>query len=185
MHSFQWVQASLGIIVSLAMTRIAASVVNMAVLRGSVRLDWLPFAWAFGVFLLLLQFSWNFVALDGVITAWKFVDFIFLLLVVFNLFIAAALILPSSEAQAAGVLRVWHQKHGRWALLFIAIYTGLSYAVNWHFGGGDPRENPAGAIFAAVALTGFLTGSRRVLAVMTVLFLLATMGLLAEMLALG
>lgn len=184
-HSFQWVQASLGIIVSLAMARIASSVVNMAVMRGTVRLDWLPFAWAFGIFLLLLQFSWNFVGLDGRITSWKFLDFIFLLLVVFNLYVAAVLILPASEAQAAGDMRLWHGKHGRWALFFIAIYSLLSFAVNWHFTGEDPRENTAGALFAIVALTAFLTRSRPVLVGATLLYLVGTAGILAQMIAEG
>ena len=55
-HSFQWIQASLGILVALGMTRLILSVLHLHIARHSVRLDWIPFVWALNIFFLLLQF---------------------------------------------------------------------------------------------------------------------------------
>lgn len=48
-HSFQWIQASLGIIVALGITRLIISVVHLYTGRRSIRLDWIPFAWALAI----------------------------------------------------------------------------------------------------------------------------------------
>ena len=44
MHSFQWIQGALGIIVALGMTRLIVAVVNMHFARNKARLDWIPLA---------------------------------------------------------------------------------------------------------------------------------------------
>lgn len=182
-HSFQWIQGALGIITGLAMTRIAVSASQMFIGRKSVRLDWIPFVWAASIFFLLLQFSWGFVALEGRVEAWSFAIFLSLLCVVLTLFVAAALILPNSEAQAGGDLRGWHSDHGRWAMPFVAVYVLLAYPFNWFFLKSNPLENPASLIIASLALTAFRTRSRRVLTAVTTLQSLATLGMIAEMVA--
>lgn len=48
-HSFQWIQASLGIIVALGITRLIISVVHLYIGRRSIQLDWIPFAWALAI----------------------------------------------------------------------------------------------------------------------------------------
>lgn len=180
-HSFQWIQGALGIITGLAMTRIAVSVSHMFIGRKQVRLDWIPFAWAASIFFLLLQFSWSFVALDGRVERWSFAIFLSLLCFVLTLFVAAALVLPNSESQAGGDLRDWHRAHGRWAMLFVAVYVLLAYPFNWYFLRSSPLENPASLIIASLALTAFVTVSRRVLATVTALQLLAMGGVMMEM----
>lgn len=185
MHSFQWIQGALGIIVALGMTRVIASAVHMCIMRRQVRLDWIPFVWAFCIFLLLLQFSWVFVGLEGLVQAWSFGIFLLLLGFVLTLFVAAALVLPTSEAQTEGDLRVWYDKNGRWAMPFLALYAFLAYPFNWYMSHLPPTANPASAILIALSLTALWTKSRKVLAFVTILDLILTAGLVVEMVFAG
>ena len=181
MHSFQWIQAALGIIVGLGMTRVIISVVQICVARRQVKLDWVPFIWALNIFFLLLQFSWNFVELDSLISRWNFGLFLLLMSFVITLFIAAALILPLSEAQAGSDLSSWFRSDGRWALPFLAFYAFLAYPFNWYLAALTPGSNPASAILIVMAMTAFYTTSRKVLTTVTVLNLLLTLAIVAEM----
>ena len=185
MQTFQWVQGALGVITGLAMTRIVVSASHMFIGRRSVRLDWVPFVWATSVFFFLLQFSWGFVALNGRVERWTFAIFIMLLIFVLNLFAAAALVLPNTESQAGGDLRVWHEEHGRWALPFIAAYVLLAYPFNWFFMRSSPLDNPASAFFAILAAVAFWAPSRKVLVGATIGQLLGASALVFEMIVEG
>lgn len=181
MHSFQWVQGALGIITGLGMTRLAVSTVNCVIARTQVKLDWIPFAWAGCIFILLLQFSWNLVALEAVIPAWRFSTFLSLLLFIFNLFLAAALILPNSESQAGSDLTSWYHSHGRWAMPFVFAYALLAYPFNWFFMHDSPLNNPASAIISSIAVIALLTKRRSVLVATTLIMVLVSSAILAQM----
>ncbi|MBU3594548.1 hypothetical protein ICN42_10650 [Polynucleobacter sp. 71A-WALBACH] len=183
MHSFQWTQSALGIIVALGMTRIIMSVVQACVSRRQVRLDWIPFVWAFNIFFLLLQFSWNFVELEAIVVKWNFGIFLLLLGFVITLFFAAALILPISESQAGGDLSSWFRNDGRWALPFLALYAFLAYPFNWYLAELPPSSNPASMILIILAMTAFFTRSRKILVIATVLNFLLTSAIIVEMIA--
>lgn len=181
MHSFQWVQGALGIITGLGMTRIAVSTVNCVIARTQVKLDWIPFAWAACIFILLLQFSWNLVALEAIVPVWRFSTFLSLLLFIFNLFLAAALILPNSESQAGSDLTTWYQSHGRWAMPFVIAYVMLAYPFNWVFMHDSPLNNPASAIISCISLTALFTKRRKILVGATLLMVLVSSAILAQM----
>lgn len=181
MHSFQWIQGALGIITGLGMTRIAISVVNCMIARRQVKLDWIPFAWAGCIFILLLQFSWNLVALDGIVTNWRFSTFLSLLLFILNLFLAAALILPNSESQAGSDLQSWYDTHGRWAMPFIMAYAMLAYPFNWYFMHDGPLDNPASIIIASIAAAALFTKSRKILSIASLLMVVVSASILWQM----
>ena len=180
-HSFGWIQGALGIIVALGMTRVIVSVVNLHFSRNKLSLDWVPFVWALNIFFLLLQFSWVFVGLEPIVQRWTFGSFLLLLGFVLTLFIAAALVLPANESHVGDSLRTWFEKDGRYCLLFLAAYAMLAYFFNWYFGGEPPEKNPASALIIIMSLTSFFTKSRKVLATMTILSLLLTIAIVAEM----
>lgn len=182
-HSFQWIQASLGIIVALGMTRLIISVIHVYIGRHAIKMDWIPFVWALSIFFLLLQFSWVFIELDQFIKHWTFGLFLMLLGFVLTLFVASALILPNTEAQAGDSLQTWFERDGRYALLFLTAYSLLAYPMSWYFADGTPDENPASAILTTLALIAFFTKSRKLLASVTLLNLLLTLALVAGMVA--
>lgn len=182
-HSFQWIQGALGIIVALGMTRLIISAIHMHVARHVVRPDWIPFAWAATIFFLLLQFSWVFVALEPLVKTWTFGLFLMLLGFVLTLFVASALVLPNTEAQAGASLQEWFERDGRYALLFLAGYALLAYPFNWYLGGIGAESNPASAMFIIMSLVAFFTKSRKLLASITVLNLLLTIAIMAQMVA--
>lgn len=184
-HSFQWIQGALGIIVALGMTRIIVSVVHMHIARHTVKLDWVPFAWAINIFFLLLQFSWMFVGLDSTVKAWSFGLFFSLLCFVLTLFFAAALVLPNTEAQAGDDLQIWFERDGRWSLPFLAIYSFLAYPFNWYFDGVPAEENQAAGLLVLMSLIAFFTKSRKVLTVTTFLVLVLTALIVLQMVMIG
>ena len=184
-HSFQWIQAAIGIIVGLGMTRLIISVTNVYIGRRSIRLDWIPFVWALNIFFLLLQFSWVFVELDQYIKQWTFGLFLTMLGFVLMLFIASALVLPNTEAQAGSSLQTWFEQDGRYALLFLAAYALLAYPVNWYFAGETPDSNSASALLVTMSLVAFFTKSRKLLASMAIMNLLLTAAIVLGMVVTG
>ena len=184
-HSFEWVQAAVGIIVALGMTRLVTSIVLLHSLRRSVRLDWVPVAWAINIFFLLLQFSWVFVALRGSVEQWTFGLFLCVLGFVLLLFAAAALVLPTTQAQAGDDLGSWFRSDGRWALPFLALYSLFAYVFNWYFGGESPTANPASAILLVLIAIGFFAKARRVNAWAAGICLALTAAIVLEMTMMG
>jgi hypothetical protein len=180
-HSFEWVQASLDIIVALGLTRIVTSIVQLHALRRTTRLDWIPLAWAITTFFLLLQFSWVFVSLRDVVARWTFGLFLCLLGCVLMLFTAAALVLPSSQEQAGDDLRMWFRSDGRSALHFLGLYSLLAYPFNWYFTHDGPASNPASALMLVPATIAFLATTRRLQAGVAALTILLTVAIVMEM----
>ena len=181
-HAFDWVQTSVGIFVGLSIARLVTSAVNMHIARKNVAMDWIPFVWAVTIFVLLIQFSWTFAELEPMIEVWTFGLFLNFLAFPLVLFAAAALILPNIESQAGKSLTAFFRENGRWSVLFWAFYALLLYPLNWFVSGLTPIENPnpAALMLITLALTAFFTSSRRILAIVTVLDLLLTLGLLVE-----
>lgn len=180
-HSFQWIQASLGIMVALGMTRLILSVVHMHIARRAIRLDWIPFVWALNIFFLLMQFSWMFVELEPIVEKWSFGLFLALLGVVLTLFTASALVLPNTKEQAGDSLQEWFERDGRYSLLFLTAYALLSFFFNWYLAGQSPETNPAAGMLIAMSLVAFFTKSRKLLASMTILNLVLTLLLVVQM----
>lgn len=178
MHSFEWVESALGVIVSLSMTRIIVSIAHMFIARRQVQLDWIPFAWAVVIFLLLLQFSWDFVAR---VKEWSFSMFLLMLIFALNLFVAAALILPNTDTQSGGDLRAWYDLNGRWAMPFIAFYALLTDPFYRYFLKVYPLQTPAAIIVMVLAMVAFFSTSRFVVAISTVMSCAAVAGLMIQM----
>ena len=184
-HSFQWIQASLGKVVALWMTRLILSVVHMHIARHSVRLDWIPFVWALNIFFLLMQFSWMFVELEPIVEKWSFGLFLALLGVVLTLFTASALVLPNTKEQAGECLQEWFERNGRYSLLFLTGYALLTYFFNWYLASQGPETNPAAGMLIVMSLVAFFTKSRKLLVLMTVLNLSLTLALVVQMVTIG
>lgn len=189
-HSFQWIQATIGIFIGLSVARLITSAANMFIARKSVTMDWVPFGWALTIFFLLLQFAWSFIELDTVIHTWTFGHFVMLLAYVLSLFSAAALILPNIESQAGKSLTEWFALNGRWALSFVVLYAILLYPLRWYLMSLAAESNQAAGILEAldpgsltliiVTLVAMFTKSRRVLASVTILDLILTFALLVD-----
>ncbi len=181
MHTFEWIEAALGVIVTLGITRLVVSVANLFMARRHVQMDWVPFAWAGVIFVLLLQFSWNFVPIGAHVKTWSFGMFILVLVFSFNLFIASALILPNSETQSGGNLMDWHSYNGRWAMPFIAFYLLITGIFCHYFLDINPLRDPASVIIIITAMVSFFSCSRTILASATVLAFFSASELIIEM----
>lgn len=121
------------------------------------------------IFSIMLIFSKN-VLLESLVGRCNFGLFILLIGFVITLFIAAALILPTSEAQAASDLSAWFRTDGRWAIPFLAFYAFLAYPFNWYLAQLSPSANPASALLIIMMMmTAVDTSSRKALVSVTVL----------------
>ena len=99
MDSFRWIAVALSMILGLGITRLLASFVAVFRSRNRSRLDWIPLAWAFCIFIFHLQFWWAINELPGLVHIWTLSTFLALVGLTLLLFISAALILPYDELE--------------------------------------------------------------------------------------
>ncbi|RYD84235.1 MAG: hypothetical protein EOP84_06090, partial [Verrucomicrobiaceae bacterium] len=90
MDSFHWVTATLTMVLSLGMTRLLTSGVNLFKSRGRAKMDWVPLVWALCIFYSNLEFSWVIQSIGGLAGDWTFQRFLALFSLVIVLFLASA-----------------------------------------------------------------------------------------------
>ena len=133
MSPFEFISVALSFILGLGVTRILSSAVHVFRLRRRMHLAYMPLAWAAVIFFWQLQYWWAVFELEGLIETWTVLRFGTLIMLALLLFLAGALVLPSTGAAEPAALRESFEQDGRWALLFLAIYFAASAWANWYF----------------------------------------------------
>jgi hypothetical protein len=159
MDTYRWISIVISIILGLGITRLLTSAVGLFLARRKMAFDWIPFAWATAIFVQQIDFWWSIEELAGLVQKWWLGDFLLLVGLVLTLFLAAALILPASEAAHNKGLRSYFEDDGRWALLAIALFNALAIFINWKFWGEVPVSiegalNLASGVLPLIALLG-------------------------------
>lgn len=150
-------------ILSLGVARLLTSAVAQFHARRHRTLDWLPVAWAAVIFCQQIDFWWSLEELATLVNRWTAGSFLILVGLVLTLFMAAALILPTSASGEIDKLRTYFEQDGRWALPFLAGFNALALAADRLLWGEAMLSMASLLNGAAVVLPviGFL-GSRRV-----------------------
>ena len=97
----------------------AASVIRY---RREIKLHWLPFAWAAGIFFVHIQYWFAALAIDLTIEGWTWSWYLQILLLGVLLFGSGALVLPSEAQQRHGDLIDDYRENGRLSLIPLAAY---------------------------------------------------------------
>jgi hypothetical protein len=173
MDTFRWIGVIFSMILGLGVTRLLAGAVLVFRGRHRARIDWLPLAWALGIFLSQLDYWWSILELPAIVGTWTFGVFAVLVTLTLLLFVAAALILPADELKDGDDLAAAFATDGRFALVALAAYWVLAGLANEYVWGAPIVS---GWILLAAAeiilpLVVFAVPSRRVRAVLTLLFL--------------
>jgi hypothetical protein len=171
MESFQWITVTLSIVLGLGITGLLSAFVAVFRSRGEVRFDWIPLVWAGCIFLWQLQYWWGVIELSALIKTWTIFQFSVLLFLVLLLFIASALILPTSGLKKGESLAVVFEHDGRWALLFLSGYFVVAIVANWYLWGAAPLSpgELADGVLALLPLAFLWIPSRRGKVIVTIL----------------
>lgn len=130
MSEFELLAIPLSLILGLGITHILTGVTDAIRERERVPLHWLPFAWAFLIFLFQIQYFFVLWDLNekGAIWAWPvFGPSLFNCVV---LFLSAGLILPGSRQSDCASLIDDFQNHGRFALIMLALMLLVAILLN-------------------------------------------------------
>lgn len=131
MTPFEFITVALSFILGLGVTQILISAIAVFRSRDRVDADWIPLAWAAIILLWQLQYWWAIFELNTIVHTWTLFHFLTLLAMALLLFVAGALILPSSDQESGERLRGSFQRDGRWSLIFLAAYFASALATNW------------------------------------------------------
>jgi hypothetical protein len=173
MDTFRWLAVVLSTIIGLGITRVLSGFVSAFKLRRRARPDWLPLLIAAVILSEILQFWW---ALAELLNRpdWTVTDFMLLIALVMQLFLAAALITPSEAEimEEAG----FFERDGRYALLVLAIFHLTAIVTNHRLWGQSALSLGSLPIvaLAVICLVAAATKRRKLQEAMAILYLAAS-----------
>jgi hypothetical protein len=163
----------LSMVLGLGVTRLLLGLITVFRIRRQAKLDWVPLVWSLCLFLTQLEYWWAINQLPASRPSFSFLDFVSLVVLTLALFAASALLLPSRPEDEAMDLRQYFETEGRFALLAMAIFSGLGFLANLVF-----FEAPLIALWSlldlpimGLLLLGFLANRRAVQATTACLYL--------------
>lgn len=128
-----------------------------------MRYDWLPLVWSGLILLMVVQHWWASFGLAGR-EEWRFADFLVTLLVTALIYMMAAIVLPDVPADKPTDLREHFARERKALFGLFAISILGSVGREWQLEGRlpEPENLLFHGLFLGVAVTGLLTGRRRV-----------------------
>lgn len=151
MDAFRWISVAFSMILGLGVTRILSGSILVFRSRRRATLDWIPLAWAFATFVLQLQFWWAVIELARVERVWSLFDFLTMIAIPLELFVAAALVLPAEELDAGERLGDEFERDGRFGVLCLSAYAATALFADWRIF-GTSLASTATAVLAAELL---------------------------------
>ena len=130
MTPFEFVTVAVSFILGLGVTQLLSAAVATFRARHRLHLEWLPLLWALSIFLWMFQFWWAIYELASIFDSWTTSRFVTVLSMAMLLFTAGALVLPAYDTGETRSLAETFQADGRWALVFLSGYFGVSLVVN-------------------------------------------------------
>ena len=170
LNSFRWIWVAPSIILGLGITRLLSDGIIVFRSRSRAKLDRIPLVWAGCIFVWQVQYLWAVIELPNLSGTWTLIDFLLLLGLSLELFIAAALVLPDSQLKEGESLADSFRHDGRWALLALSGWGCNAIIVNWVLFKLSPLSYEGGLLTAVVVLPAvyLATPSRRAREVITV-----------------
>lgn len=123
MTIFDYITATLLIILGLGITELLNDAVGLFRDRQSYRPEWISLAWAGIIFAFQMQFIWAVYELQALIDTWTAFKFLVALMLALLLFASGALIIPRPTPD--GKWEPWQRflENGRWSLVSLACYA--------------------------------------------------------------
>jgi hypothetical protein len=176
MDTFRWISVTISMILGLGVARLLTGTVAVFHVRHRVKIDWLPLVWAASIFVQHIDFWWSLQELSVLVPKWWLGGFFLLVGLTLSLFLAAALVLPSSTIAEEESLRGFFEHDGRWALLALSIFNALAIVANtvlW----SESLLSASSALNLVLSVLPIiaLLGSRRVLAAITLAYLVVSL----------
>ena len=182
MTVFEFITVALSFVLGLGITRILLATVYVFRSREKLQLHWIPIVWALAIFLIQIQFWWAIFELNELVETWTLWHFGTLMLLALLLFVAGALVLPTSAEHGGESLLDNFDRNGRWALLFLFGYSMMGLWANWYLFGVSPISYFGGLVvlLGLFPLTYLLVRNRRVQGAITIVYLVITTWVIIE-----
>ncbi len=182
MTPFEFVSVALSFVLGLGITRLLLASVHIFHTRRNVKFHWVPIVWALSIFLIQIQYWWAIFELSDRIEIWTALHFGTLLLLALMLFVAGAVVLPTTTDVDSESLLDNFDRNGRWALLFLVGYSTMGLWANWYLFGMSPISYIGGLVVVLIfmPLTYLLVRNRRLQGAITVMYLIVTVWIIVE-----
>jgi hypothetical protein len=135
--SFGWISTILSMILGISVSILLTESVAAIRARGSARFAWTPLVWGACIFLTQIQFWWGINQLSVAKPVWSFEEFLGGVALTTLLFLSAALLMPTSDADRKDI-GAFFRVHGRWALVALSAFYVCTFFVNWLSFGANP-----------------------------------------------
>jgi hypothetical protein len=173
---FDYLGVLLSIVLGLALTHVLFGVAHIIQMRRSIRAYWVQLVWAMNVLMYVLAVWWG-MSWWRHLPVWRFEEFLFLIGYAIVVFMFAAVLFPVRFGEGFDC-EAYYFANRRWffGLLALALLLDIPETLAKQTAGlrAVPVQYRIFIPFAlALAGTGFLSGNRRVHAVICVAFLLA------------
>ena len=163
MTIFDYVTATLLIVLGLGATELLIDAVSLFRVRRTQPPEWISLAWAGIIFSFQMQFIWAVFELDSLVSAWSALMFIVALLLALLLFAAGAVVIPRPAPN--GTWDPWQRfiDNGRWSVMALSVYSLIAFLANpMFFGIGMlSSTNVPNLILTAVFLGVFFLRSKK------------------------
>jgi hypothetical protein len=133
MTEFELLAIPLSLILGLGITNILSDVSDAVRDRERVPLHWLPFSWAFLIFLFQVQYFFVLWDMNEVGMIWTWPNFGPALFNCVILYLSAGLILPGRRNSDSANLLEDFEKHGRLALMTLAFMLLVAILLNFYY----------------------------------------------------
>ena len=133
MTEFELLAIPLSLILGLGITNILSDVSDAVRDRDRVPLHWLPFSWAFLIFLFQVQYFFVLWDMNEVGMIWTWPNFGPALFNCVILYLSAGLILPGRRNSDSANLLEDFEKHGRLALMTLAFMLLVAILLNFYY----------------------------------------------------
>ena len=171
MSQFEIITITLSVVLGLSMSHLLWAAASAVRSRRNMRLHWLPFAWAAGIFFVHVQYWFAAFAIDLIIDGWTWSWYLQILFLGVLLFASGALILPSESLQRVGELIEDFRQHGRLALIPLAGYFILWIPMSYRIDGATfDAGNIANLILTLLVVGGIYAKRSLIQSVMVILF---------------
>lgn len=124
MTPFDYLSVLISIVLGLGLTELLSNVHRLIQARDRVTFHWLPLLWGGIIFVALVQWWWAAFGLHRQLE-WNFFFFLLILLIPVLMYLAAASVLPTVEAEQTVDLRTYYFAIRPWFFWIVAATSGM------------------------------------------------------------
>lgn len=180
MSIFEYVTVAISIVLGLGVAQLLSGALELVRFRRVARFHWVPLGWTASIFVIQVEFWWSLFGLSGTPEVWTHANFLLAIATSLCLFAAGSLILPKRWPDSGIDLMAHFEAEGKAGVAAFALFNVLALPLNARLFGAPLVSLVSLYLLAMLAAQTavILSRSRRVMGIMTALFLALQLGVL-------